>query len=311
MSHEDSTREELFADPDEVVTFAQAYYATEFPHGERSNCPPVEALRAAACSGTLPDANVRAHLFKCSECFRAYRSARMGQRPQAVTRNTWWPGLSAALSGLSARPATFMVGALCLLLFGFIAVALVWHARIETPSVALNDSRPEQAVRPTPPLIAPPAVPGATGEPKPMAPAGRMSLMQTAQLRRPKATTRISRTLSPLPLVEINLKEDGLLRDGGESGGRQHAIELARERQRLRLRLPEGSGGGRYTVTVVDAFGKPLVTTTGNSNGKTLTVDLDLRSLDMRQYRLCMARSGEAPDCYLLAISEQTRHAVK
>lgn len=311
MSHEDSTREELFADPEEVVTFAQAYFATEFPNGKRSDCPPVEALRATARSGTLPDADIRAHLFKCSECFRSYRSARMGHRPHAVARDSWWPGLSAALSGLSARHMALTVGSLCLLLFGFIAVALVWHARKETPTVALNTSRQEKAVPSTASLAPPMVAPGATDASKPLPQPGSASLTQTAQSRRPKATPRISRTSPALPIIEINLKEDGLLRDGDEAGGGQRVINLARERQRLRLRMPDGSGSGRYTVTVVDAFGKPLITTTANSNGKTLTVALDLRSLDTKKYRLCMARSGEAPDCYLIAINEQTRHAVK
>jgi hypothetical protein len=61
----------------------------------------------------------------------------------------------------------------------------------------------------------------------------------------------------------------------------------------------------------VDAFGKTLVTTAANSDGKTLTTDLDLRSLAARKYRLCLARDGEAPDCYLVSVKEQQRRVMK
>jgi hypothetical protein len=153
--------------------------------------------------------------------------------------------------------------------------------------------------------------PAAVDEPKPLSEPGGEPITQTAQLRRPKAASRISRTSPALPIIEINLREDDLLRDGEETGSRQRIINLSRERQRLRLRMPDGSGGGRYTVTVVDAFGKPLITTIANSNGKTLTVALDLRSLDIKKYRLCLERSGEAPDCYLISVNERTRRAMK
>ena len=101
MSREVSTREALFANSEEVVTFAQAYYATEFPNSGRHDCPYVDVLDVAARSGMLPDADLREHLFKCSECFRSYRSSRMGQRSK--TRVSWWQGLRATLSGLMSR----------------------------------------------------------------------------------------------------------------------------------------------------------------------------------------------------------------
>lgn len=309
MSHEDSSREKLFADPEEVVTFAQAYFATEYPNGERRACSPVQQLRATARSGALPDADLRAHLFKCSECFRSYRGARMGHRPQSVTRGSWWLGLKAALANLTPRRTAFTIGFLCLIVFGFTAVTLLWQTRQETPPVALNDSRQEMAALPMS-SVSPITAPAATDASKSLSAAGSASMAQTTQLRRPKVA-RTSRMSPQLPIIEINLKEDGLLRDGAAAGDSQRVINLSRERLRLRLRMPDGSGSGRYTVTVVDAFGKPFITTTANSNGKTLTVSLDLRSLDTKKYRLCLERKGEAPDCYLIVVNEQTRRAVK
>lgn len=95
MNHEDSTREELFTDPEEVVTFAQAYYATEFPNDARRDCPPAEFLRAAARAVSLPDDQLRTHLFRCSDCFRSYRSARMSQCPRAAFGHSLWQRLKA------------------------------------------------------------------------------------------------------------------------------------------------------------------------------------------------------------------------
>jgi hypothetical protein len=68
--------------------------------------------------------------------------------------------------------------------------------------------------------------------------------------------------------------------------------------------MPRGSAAGRYTVKVVDAFGKPLLTTTARSGGRTLTVELDLRGLAAKLYRLCLSRDGEAPDCYLMSVGD-------
>ncbi|HEY1402802.1 MAG TPA: hypothetical protein VGB05_01610, partial [Pyrinomonadaceae bacterium] len=124
----------------------------------------------------------------------------------------------------------------------------------------------------------------------------------TARLRRPKAATKTTRASPALPIIDIDLKEDGLLRDGDKPDRKPRVINLSRTRQQLRLRMPDGSSSGRYTVTIVDAFGKRLLTTTANSNGKTLTVALNLRSLDTKKYRLCLEHNGESPDCYLIVI---------
>ncbi len=311
MNHEDNTREGLFADPEEIVTFAQAYFATEFPNGERRDCPSVEQLRAVACSSVLPDLPLREHLFNCSECFRSYRSARMCRRPLAATRDLWWPELSVTLSSLTLRRTSLIVGSVSLFLIGFAAVALIWNMRKDTTTVALNNSRQEIAGSPTPSSSPMMTSPGTTNETRPVSLNGDAFTTQKTQLtRRQKAATRISPKSSTLPLIEVNLKEDGLLRDGDAKGSKQRDINLLRERQRLRLRMPEGSSSGRYAVTVVDAFGKPLITTTANSNGRTLSVELDLRSLETKKYRLCLECRGEAPDCYVVSVNEQAHRAV-
>jgi hypothetical protein len=311
MSREASTREALFADPEEVVTFAQAYYATEFPNSERRDCPHIDNLRAVARSGTLPGADLRAHLFKCSECFRSYRTARMGQRPLTVLRASWFDGLRAALSGLTSWHVPVAVGSVCLVLLGIVA-AVVWRAGKKAPDVAMSTIRQERVSPPAELAVTSVDVPRARDELKTTGSLLRdVSPAQDALSQRAKKIARSVRTPSPLRIVEINLKEDGLMRGGNEADGKQRIINLSPERQRLRLQMPEGNLSGRYIVKIVDAFGKSLITTMAHSNGRTLTVDLDLRGLTAKKYRLCTERDGEAPDCYLVSINEQKRHAVK
>lgn len=312
MSHEDSTCEELFADPDEVVAFAQAYYATEFPNSERRGCPPAEMLRKVASSGTLPDAQLRAHLFACSECFRSFRSARISYRPQAAATENRRGVVSGLLANLFT-PKRALIGATAAGAALMITVAVsVWRARVEPVNIAMNTQPQEMAV-PAAQMTAPAATaPAVTSESPPSAP--RVAGVRRTRDVRPQGARRSSPTTQTAPsrrVLEIDLQEENLMRGADAVVGKPGLISLAPQRQRLRLQLSEGSAGGRYTVSVVDAFGKPLVTTPALSNGRTLTVDLDLRSLAAKRYRLCVTRDGESPDCYLVSVSEQAGRAVK
>ncbi|MBC7929142.1 MAG: hypothetical protein H7Z38_01080 [Rubrivivax sp.] len=313
MSHEDRSRKELFTDPDEIVAFAQAYYATEFPNGERRGCPPADALRKAACSGTLPDAQLRAHLFNCSECFRSFRSARISHSPRTVAGETRRRVLRGAFVGLfTSRFALIRAGAVCLALLVVTAAVFVWRSGKGPVDVAMNN-QPQERAAPAVQVAPPPATdPAVTNQPASSAPqAAGTRMTQNAQSQRTKRIARVARAAPGLRVIRINLQEENLLRDADEVGGKPRLINLAPRRQRLRLRLPEGSAGGRYAVSVVDAFGKPVITTSAHSDGRTLTVDLDLRGLMAKRYRLCVARRGEAPDCYLVNVNDQTQRAVK
>ena len=74
-------------------------------------------------------------------------------------------------------------------------------------------------------------------------------------------------------------------------------IQIALDREVLKPEI-----AGHACRQVVDAYGKPLVTGAARSGGRTLTVDLDLRGLTAKPYRLCLSRDGEAPDCYQISI---------
>ena len=304
MNHENNNREELFAEPEEVVPFAQAYYATEFPNHERQECPPPELLRGTARSNTLPDSELRAHLFKCSECFCTYRSARMTGRQTAAARESWLSGFSVAFSRLTTGSALSTAVVLCLVLCCLVAGLLAWRGGKETPSIALNNPPREIPSPVVTTSISPAVTPRATRETTLSPPTSRpLAPSQKVQPTRPPASRKRARAPLAPQIIDVDLAEDFYLRAEGV-GSRQRLINLSRERQRLRLRMPRGSGGGRYTVTVVDVFGKPIITTAANSDGRTLTVQLDLRVLDKKRYRLCLARGEEAPDCFVMDVNE-------
>ncbi len=302
MNHEDKSREELFIDPEEVVTFAQAYYTTEFPNDERRDCPPTETLREAARSGKPPGGQLRSHLFDCSECFRSFRSARMSHRTQVLPARPRLALLGAALANIRSPWAPVAVGASCLVFLGLIAVVL-WHSRTDSRDVAVNYLPPG-----SPPTTPPTGLTdnGAASDVKEPVPSSSRPDRQALKIS-PSAIKGAAKNPRPrpsLPVVYVDLKEDNLLRGDDEASSTRRVITLSPERQRLRLRMPRGSAAGRYTVKVVDAFGKSLLTTAAKSSGRTLTVELDLRGLTAKSYRLCLSRDGEAPDCYLMSVGD-------
>ncbi len=313
MNHERSTREKLFADADEIVAFAQAYYATEFPNDERRACPPPDALRALARSGRLPDEIHRAHLFTCSSCFSLYRAARMPARAAAGTEGaTQWQRLRHAFTfNRWLIPAS----AACLVLLAVIAVAL-WRQQTEELHIAANNPAPapEMIAAPDEPLPRDSAPVDITRDAPP--PATAPKTQNTARAPRPRAanaTRRTSPSVSAPRLITVNLDQYAVLRDANENEGsdKGQVIRLPPERHRLRLRLPEGSRAGRYEISVVDAFGKTLVAATGNSNNRTLFATLDLRSLAAGDYRLSVARTGEAPDYYTLRVLDRSSRSTQ
>lgn len=309
MNHEDSTREKLFAEPDEIIALAQAYYATEFPNSARRGCQPADVLREIERSGKLPDARLRAHLFNCSECFRSFRSARISHRSQTAANETWWHGLAK----IFATGRTVIVASvLSLVLLIMTADVFLPRTGVWPMNIAINNPPRGNAVPSAQTDAAPAIATAVTNNTTASVPQlARTRMTRDADPQRAKKIPRSARTTATVRVIEINLEEENLLRDGDEVTGKPRLINLAPQRQRLRLQLPEGSASGRYAVNVVDAFGKPLITTSAISNGKTLMVFLDLRSLTAKKYRLCIARSGEAPDCYLVNVNDQTHRATK
>lgn len=306
----------LFGDAEDLVTFAQAYYATEFPRADKTGCPTLENLREAARSGLLPEDELREHLFVCSDCFRHFRSARREAR-QPVAPILWWRRFSPPAFGSITHQVVIAASVAGLVLCSYLALVF-WRGEQESREVAMQYSAaipalPPQAARPPAAESVREANPLTSGEI--IQPPARGKA--TADSRRgevvkrkgvPSSTSRVR-----LPTVAIDLEEYAVLRDVNEGEGNKmgQVIRLLPERRHLRLRLPEESRAGRYEINVVDAFGKTLVAAIGNSNNRTLIAILDLRGLAIGDYRLSIARTGEAPDYYLLRILDRSHHATK
>jgi hypothetical protein len=184
-----------------------------------------------------------------------------------------------------------------------ITAVLLRYGHTDSPAVAVNYS---------PHGISPASQPAAvdtgaaSGEPE-LSPRGPEQGHPSSKVPplATKSAPKRSHTQPPLQVVDIDLKEDDLLRGDNEAGPGRRVITLSPKRQRLRLRMPHGSAAGRYTVKVVDAYGKPLLTAGAKSSGKTLNVELDLSRLAAKLYRLCLSRADEAPDCYLMSVSDK------
>lgn len=264
------------ADMEALIADGQQFFAAAFPNPERRGCPAPEALSALVAAEQLPDAELRAHLFHCSECFNQYRAAVSEQRQPAQPRQliaptrTWTRWL-VARRGWRA-PA--LASAVALLLAAGI---FLWPTRRQTPPTDYISPQPGAAARQE--ATTPPAPPTAA-DPQPSAP---RLLARHIDLNDYTALATVER--------------------GGAQPERK-PIKLPPAQLQLNLRLPAGSAPGRYQVSLVDAFYQPRARAQGRSaDGRHLQVKLDLRGLRGHDYTLRLTRGQTAPDDYPAVIT--------
>jgi hypothetical protein len=208
------------------------------------------------------------------------------------------PSLLAALgsrvSPLARMPRlAFMTG---IVFLAFLICAVAWRELTRLP--ATNSTIDDQA-RPT----APPADSSANKLGKAPAAAspsiGTVDESAPKEMSRPKNQER--REVIARATVKLNLDDAALLRDA-ESQGEERIVRLRPLRTRFLVTLPEGSPKGAYTVSVVDAYGNPLMSRLDTSrDGKMLKTVLDMEGL-RGKYRLCVSREGDAPDYYPILV---------
>ena len=286
-----------FEDPEELIAFARKYFSTDFPNLSHLGCPPPGTLSGLLGSGKLPQAELRAHLLGCSECFCEYREAMASHRSAAaMSANSWWPRMAA----WTRKPGLVFASAITLLTLLFVGV-FVWRELTQppAPSLAKNGSGPSAGSAEAPQAS---QMPGAASEvtPTPEASAAQRPFIQRSQ----KADRRPHELIAKVVPIEIDLEDYTTLRDVREAGsGGEKPIKLPPSRTRLVLRLPERGAKGLYHVSIVDAYGKPLITEKRKSpDGKTLTIILNLSGLSEKASRLSVARAGQAPDFYPVVI---------
>lgn len=270
-----------FTSPDELITFAQGYFASDFSNPEGVDCPIKGTLSGFVRSGKAPDNRVKSHLFGCSECFSEYRNALAAYREDtksvaaAAYLGPWWTRVVAAPP---LRPLPIFACALLLILLGFVGLALVgdyvWRRGPALRAACCEGPSPSP-VR---------TVDRSTPQPPPK---------QANQKKAPVARPRTRPPTGELIAMSVDLRNYTMTRGGAVSGGE---IKLSRRRTRLMLKLPEGSDRGLYAVTVVGESGSTLETRNVTStDGKTLTATLNLQRLEPGNHRLRISREGEPP----------------
>lgn len=287
-----------FKSAEDFQSFAQEYYSIEFPNPDREGCPKEAMLESLVRSESLPDQEMRGHLFSCSDCFSEYKAAMAVylKTPSLRPVSRW----KFSLFDFKLKPLPGLVAALSLSLLMFFGLFVNHLNRRSQPS-AIAPPSSEQISEP---VDADPNTPTNL-----LANAGQLAtapqLPDGAQSKLPSKPS--GRRLRPSPVtfaIRIDLRED-VIRDGevGQSDD-EKLIELPPRRTNLLIDLPDNSRKGIYEIKIVNPFGKPLISGNGSSrDGKMLKVSLDLRGLAEAKYRLCVSRLGEAPNCYQIMIS--------
>jgi hypothetical protein len=294
--------------PDEMIAFARGYFASDFPNPERTGCSKPGTISEIVRAGKQPDAELRAHLFGCSECFVEF-DREMQARGDVQPASSWWSKLPGRLL---LRPAPLLAVALCFFLITLAGLYLQYvYWKKTAPDIA--DEQPNQVGVPsseapknesaalTTPQASPTRVaPVELAEkfPRPRATVRR----QAPSLQRPRATRQNAGECVAVVTVKVDLEEYTALRGGG---GGENAIKLSRSLMHLELMLPEGSVEGLYSLSILDPSGKALVTAKARSaNRKAIGAILDIRKLAARKYRLRLLREGEAPQYYPVVVGE-------
>jgi hypothetical protein len=209
--------------------------------------------------------------------------------------------LASLLAALGNRVSTLTRGSRLAFVTGIVFLALLICAvawREFTRLAATNSAIDDQAR-----AAAPPSDSSATqlGKAPTAVSPPTVTVDESARKVMPRAKNQERRELIAKATVKLNLDDAALLRDT-ESLGKENIVRLRPLRTRFLLTLPEGSPKGAYTVSVVDAYGMPLITRADTSpDGKMLKTVLDMEGL-RGKYRLCISRQGEAPDYYPVVV---------
>lgn len=320
-------------DAENLVTLAREYYAERFPNPQRLGCPPPGEVIKVVKQRQIPDQALRGHLFECSECFSEYRQSLAQRQQVGANKKTWSASLAWIRSErfshgawkFAAVSAVFVLAVFIIVLIrpnpasDVVKVAGVNSGSTEVPSQAqAGDSAPKDAQH------------GAGSAPNESA-----SGMQESQDNGP-AMAAVSGPLNTIArrreVFEVDLEnfvvsrqwprdsagdssEDQPYGDNDRTRGepapnsygspsRGKVISLPATQALIILRLPENGAPGRYKISLIDPFGKNLLSTSASSpDGSILRVPLNLRQISNKKLRLRLSRGAEAPAFYDVIIN--------
>jgi hypothetical protein len=275
MSDENQRQQESVPEtPEELVSLAQEYFSHEFPDSS-DGCPsPGEIVRQIE-TGELPDNALRKHLLACSRCFVTYRDCLQTSRDMQPVLG---PGRRRISELVRNQWVRILIPGLPLLLVALVAVFYYRPKNGKERVTSVN--APVEVMNSNASAVT-------TGSPSPV---------QVAPSNQIDRATHVAR---------IDLRDYSPQR-GNETGEEPPALQIEQKPTAFTITLPEGSPPGTYSVSILDAFGKPIKTRPSYSaDGKRLTAILNLDNLRNQKYRLCVSRSDEPPNCYPIVITNR------
>lgn len=297
-------------DVEDLASLARRYYTTRFPNPQRLGCPTPGEIIKVVSGRQVPDQALREHLFECSECFGEYRQAlaqcRLAPDDVALRKRL--------ISIFTLRPSAMAVTVLILLSLFFID-RLFWPkpapeagnelvARSIPSDVragVVGESAPNQTVAIANPPVEQRAMGGAWKSSSILKPGELDGLsVETIDVDLDNyLVLRRSPRESATAVSEEPSDREVAKTLGHESSPREKTISLPATHANLVLRLPETGIPGKYNVSLINAFGRPLLSNSAFSpDGDKLQVMLDLRRVPPKKYRLHLWRNGEAPAFY-------------
>jgi len=272
-----------FDNPEKLILAAQKHFATAHPNKGRAGCPAPGVIMAAR-SDLPPGDELRAHLFRCSECFNGYSAAlRDHYRRTAFDSEAGWR--TKLLRALSRWRLPMFAGVAAALL---LVVSLLIQRRepSETSQSIQRRSQPTPVASAVNPLT--PVPPAPTAGPTP-----------DSQQEKPRPAEWLA--------INLDLNRYRALGDSIRGDSRREEekkIKLRPLRALLKLRLRRGSEAGLYRISVVDPYGKRLTGASARSrNGKSLEAVLDLRRAARMAHRLRVERDDDMNE-YLIEIAK-------
>jgi hypothetical protein len=286
---------------DALIAAAREYFGNHFSNPEAEGCPPPGTIKGLVHSGKPLEESLLTHLFACSACFQEHQRAMSGRSTDVLSGVAWWNRRGPILGTWKAQilTVTCAVGILLITLF-------VWRAHTVSPTsdLAANISGPDKAILSAPTPEVSNKSNAAASAPEALKDSEHARVAAATSPARGGSSEKRERDLVALNSIRIDLDERSILRDADNAVTTdEQAINLPASRNRLLLNLPEGSSKGLYEVSIVDAYGQPLIKGKGLSrDGKSIVSTLDMRSLAAKKYRLCLSHGNESPDCYPISV---------